>query len=63
MIAQEALESMPYAVERFRARLDPDDDAATELLAFNPHALQYVLINAVKELDARLQRLEARPEL
>lgn len=62
VIAQEAQEAMPYAIERFRARLEPADQTPSELLAFNPHALQFVLVNAIKELDARLRQLEAAPD-
>lgn len=58
VVAQEAATAMPYAIERFRARLEPDDADETELLAFNPHALQYVLLNALQEVDARLRRME-----
>jgi Pectate lyase superfamily protein/Chaperone of endosialidase len=59
VIAQEIAPVMPYSIEHFSARLDPGDADETELLGFNPHALAYVLVNAVRELDARTRRLEA----
>lgn len=59
VVAQEVAQVMPYAIESFPAKLQPTDEKATELLAFNPHALQYVLVNALREMDARLQTLEA----
>jgi len=59
VIAQEIAPVMPYSIEHFRARLDPGDAGETELLGFNPHALAYVPVNAVRELDARIRHLEA----
>ena len=62
VIAQEIAPVMPYSIERFRARMNPGDAYDTELLAFNPHALQYVLVNAVRELEGRLRDLETGRE-
>jgi hypothetical protein len=59
VIAQEIAAAMPYSIDRYRAKLEPGDHDETELLAFNAHALPYVLANAVRELDTRLARLEA----
>jgi hypothetical protein len=57
VIAQEIAAVMPYSIERFHAELNQGDAQKTELLAFNAHALAFVLINAVQELDKRLEAL------
>jgi hypothetical protein len=53
VIAQEIRKVAPYTVGTFRAKLDEKDESATELYDFNSHALTFVMINAIKELDAR----------
>jgi len=58
VIGQEIEKVAPYTARRFKARLKPDDAEETELVGFNSHALTFVLINAVKELDSRLSAIE-----
>ncbi len=57
VIAQEIRNVAPYTVGTFKAKLNERDEAATELLNFNSHALTFVMINAIKELDERTKGL------
>jgi hypothetical protein len=58
VIGQEIEKVAPYTAHHFKAKLKPDDAEETELVGFNSHALTFVLINAVKELDSRLSAIE-----
>lgn len=60
IIAQEIQEIFPYMVSEYKAKLNPSDTATTDLLSFDGSALKFVIINAIKELDARLTALEAQ---
>jgi hypothetical protein len=62
VVGQEAAEVVPYAIEWFTARLDPDAHSESELLASNPHAPQFVLVTLSRSLDALLQGLAAERE-
>jgi hypothetical protein len=57
-IAQEVLKIFPYMVGSFHAKMNEDDEHETELHSLDINALTYILVNAVKELDARLSKLE-----
>jgi hypothetical protein len=57
VIAQEIGRVAPYTVGTFRAKLNEKDEATTELYNFNSHALTFVMINAIKELDERTKSL------
>jgi hypothetical protein len=59
VIAQEVRHILPYTITTFKAKLEASDSKPTELLAFNSSALTFVLVNAVKELSARLDTLRA----
>ena len=48
-------------VGRVRGRLTPTAEE-TDILTLDSHSLTYVLLNAVKELHARLERLEAQAQ-
>ena len=50
VIAQEAREVVPYMISSFKAKLNPDDAAETDVLSFDSGALSFVTINAIKEL-------------
>jgi hypothetical protein len=50
VIAQEAREVVPYMVSSFKAKLNPEDAAETDVLSFDSGALPFVTINAIKEL-------------
>jgi hypothetical protein len=55
LIAQEIETVVPETVQRVNV---PDDPGLGDMRVFDPAALTYVLINAVKELAARVEQLE-----
>lgn len=55
--AQDLMEVASYMVEKTKGMLDGE---LTDLYGYQGHALPYILVNAVNELDARLSALEAR---
>ncbi len=57
VIAQDIQKVAPYTVGTFQAKLNPNDTNETTLLDFNPHALFFITINAIKELDAKIGAL------
>lgn len=57
VIAQDIQEVAPYTVGTYMAKLNPDDETETELLNFNSTALTFNLINAVKELNLKVDSL------
>jgi hypothetical protein len=57
-IAQDTLPVAPGLIRTYEAKLEPDDPAPTQLYAANDSPLLEMLINAVKELAARVQALE-----
>ncbi|MFA6604350.1 MAG: tail fiber domain-containing protein [Patescibacteria group bacterium] len=59
VIAQDVKDIIPYTVGTYRTKLYPEDAEETELYSFNSSALTFVLINAVKELDTKLEKLSA----
>lgn len=58
VIAQEIKPLLPYSVKEFPVKMNAGDQHDTDVLLFDSHALTYMLINAVKELSARLEQLE-----
>jgi len=40
------------------AKLNKEDEDDTELLNYNGHALPFLLINAIKELSEKIDKLE-----
>ena len=57
-VSAQAVQSLaPYLVRPIRGRLTPDEDE-TDLLAYEGHAMTFILVNAVKELAARVVALE-----
>nr|NIT60959.1 hypothetical protein [Fodinibius sp.]NIV15683.1 hypothetical protein [Fodinibius sp.]NIY29540.1 hypothetical protein [Fodinibius sp.] len=52
----------PYMVDTFRAKLNSEDDEETDILRFDGSALTYILINAVKELDAKIDEIRTLHE-
>jgi hypothetical protein len=57
--AQEMKEIAPYTVGRFKAKYDEKSTEETEFYNFDYSAIGYALINAVKELDAKVKALES----
>lgn len=63
LIAQEVQEIFPNAVEEFQYSSDTKTDSQTvyeTYLSFSFNEVQYALINAVKELSAKVDELESR---
>ena len=58
LIAQDTMDFIPYCVNEFEKKLKEDDEKPTTLFNFDSHALTYVLINSVKELNKRIETLE-----
>jgi hypothetical protein len=56
LVAQEVEPHIPEAVGRYKRWADDED----ELLTLDPGMLNYVLINAVKELKAEIEDLKAQ---
>lgn len=60
IIAQDAQIPFPECVGTYLGKLNPEDEEETEIYNWNGHALAFALINAVKELKAKNEALEAR---
>jgi hypothetical protein len=60
VIAQDVIDVAPYTISTFEAKLNPGDSEETELYSFDSSALTFVLINAVKELNAENKALKER---
>lgn len=58
VIAQEIESVAPYTVDTYRAKLDPHDAEETDVLRFDGTALTYIAINAIKELDAKVEEIQ-----
>jgi hypothetical protein len=60
VIAQELKEIMPDMVHTFKAPLEEADTEQTELYAVDGVSFTYILINAVKELEEKINRLSVK---
>lgn len=60
LIAQEVQKVFPYMVGSYRGKLESTDEKEENLLTVDPSALIYVVINAIKELDKRLSKIESK---
>lgn len=56
--AQETKPIAPYLIGTYSAKLNPGDAENTEMHSFNPHALFFMTINSIKELNNRLVAIE-----
>jgi len=63
IIAQEVKDIMPETISTYEAKLNEEDTEETELFNFDAHPIQFALINAVKELSAKIQVLETKIEI
>jgi hypothetical protein len=63
VIAQEIKDIMPETVKKYNAKLNEEDKEDTELYNFDTHALTFALINSVKELNAKIENLEAKIQI
>jgi len=52
-------EIAPYMIKTVKMKLDTSDAQPTELLEFDPNALWYIMVNAIKELKAENENLKA----
>lgn len=60
IIAQEIKDILPESINTFNKKLEETDETETELYDFNQDPLVYTLLNAVKELSAKIDTLENR---
>lgn len=60
IIAQDLQPVFPECISTFSAKLNEEDEEETELYNYNGHAITFALINAVKELAARVEALEGQ---
>ena len=60
VLAQEIKEVFPETVGTVNKKLNPEDEQETELYTVDISPVTYALINAVKELNAKVEALEAR---
>jgi hypothetical protein len=57
-VAEDLVEIVPEMVQRAPVKRRPQDAEAVEMLTVNFHPLYLLLVNAVKELAARMEQLE-----
>jgi len=62
VIAQEIQSVAPYTVDSYRAKLNPSDEEESDILRFDGSALIYIAINAIKELDAKVEDIQSLRE-
>ncbi|HAS39829.1 MAG TPA: hypothetical protein DCS93_05090 [Microscillaceae bacterium] len=55
IIAQEIQTIAPYMVSEFYRKLEKTDATDTRLLKYNSSALPYILVNAIKELNTKVE--------
>jgi hypothetical protein len=60
MIAQDVQPVTPYMVSTYPDYLDPTDPAPSSIFSMNNSAMVYMLVNAVKDLNALIQALTTR---
>jgi len=60
IIAQDLQPVFPECVGTYRGKLNPEDAEETDIYNYNGHAITFALINATKELAAKVEALEAR---
>lgn len=57
VIAQDIQTIIPETVTSHKGKINDDDKDETDILDFNAHPLTFILINAVKELNAKIDSL------
>lgn len=60
IIAQDVLNIIPESINTYHAKLNEDDEEKTELYNFDSHALTFILINAIKQLNAEIELLKSK---
>ena len=58
MVAQDVEAHAPYMVWQEKELMNPDDTEETDIYQFDPSALVYICLNAIKELKQRIEELE-----
>ena len=58
VIAQDIEKIAPYTVGTYRTKLNPEDAEETDILQFDGSALIYIAINAIQELDKKIEELK-----
>ena len=58
ILAQDMKQIAPYTVGTTNVKMHPDDKELTEIYTYNSHAITYVTINAIKELNQKIADLE-----
>jgi hypothetical protein len=62
ILAQDLQPVFPECIGTYKGRLEPDDEQDTDILTYQGHAMTFALINAIKELAARVEALEAQAQ-
>jgi hypothetical protein len=60
IIAQEIKKILPETVNTYKAKLNEGDEEETELYSYDGHALTFALVNSIKELNKKIEKLETR---
>lgn len=60
VIAQDVLNIIPESINTYQAKLNEEDEEKTELYNFDSHALTFILINAIKQLNAEIELLKSK---
>ncbi len=60
LVAQQVEKIFPYMVGHFSGKLEEADANETDLLSLDASALTYIMVNAIKELDERVNKLEKK---
>ena len=45
---------------QYKAKLNEGDEEETELYSYDGHALTFALVNSIKELNKKIEKLETR---
>jgi hypothetical protein len=59
-IAQEVQDVAPYMIQHEQKKLHPDDEEETDILLVDSSAMTFLNMNAIKELDLRIEGMEAK---
>lgn len=60
ILAQDLQPIFPECIGSYKAKLEETDEDEVDILNYNGHAITFALINAVKELNSKIEALEAR---
>jgi hypothetical protein len=63
ILAQELQTIFPECVGSYRGKLEEADEEETDILNYNGHAITFALINAIKQLNTKVESLEAQIEM